>query len=103
MSAEVQRELATKAALEWIAEYTTIEVDPKSEDITSLPASAQLFVQKYAEILTRKTGVTSQSIEGLSLSYGSTDSSTLIWQLAQTLLQGYMKSQVRVFPAKRRW
>lgn len=97
-------ELVRKAALEWLDEYTTLDIDPESpEAYTSLPARAQLFVEKYTELLTRRTGVASQSIEGLSQSFGSTDSSTLIWQLANTLLQRDLKSQVRVFPAVRRW
>lgn len=104
MSTNALHDLTRKAALEWIAEYTTIPVDlADPEAYNSLPARAQLFVQKYSEILTRKTGVASQSIEGLSQSFGSTDSGALLWQVAATLLQNDLKSQVRVFPAKRRW
>lgn len=101
---DAQREVVTMAALEWLAEYTTLTVrldDP--EAYASLPARAQLFVQKYTELLMRNTGVTSQSIEGLSQSFASADSSTLILQLANTLLQKDLKSQVTVYPAKRRW
>ncbi len=98
------KELVRKAALEWLAEYTTLNIDLSSpEAYTSLPSRAQLFVEKYTELLTRKTGVASQSIEGLSQSFASTDSSTIIWQLANTLLRGDLKSQVTVFPAVRRW
>ena len=51
----------------------------------------------------RKSGLVSQSIEGMSMSLGS-DSSFAgnIWQLANGLLGGYI-SQVRVFPARKKW
>lgn len=102
---DAQREVVTMAALEWLAEYTTLTVrldDP--EAYASLPARAQLFVQKYTELLMRNTGVTSQSIEGLSQTFASADNCTaLIWQLANTLLQKDLKSRVTVYPAKRRW
>ena len=98
--------LVRKAALEWLAEYTTLEInlaDPEAAYV-SLPARAQLFVEKYTELLTRKTGVASQSIEGLSQTFASADNSAaLIWQLANTLLRKDLKSQVTVFPAVRRW
>ena len=100
---DVQMDLVTRAAFEWLAEYTTIDVDPKNPDIESLPARAQLFVEKYGEVLTMKSGVTSESLGGMSQSFGSTDSSTLLWQIATSLLRGDLKSQVKFYPAKRRW
>lgn len=97
--------LRAEAALEWIAEHTTITFDKMDADsIKSIPACAKLFIVKFCETMRIKAGVTSQSIEGLSQSFDATEStSTLIWSLANSLLQGYLKSQVRVFPAKRRW
>ena len=100
----VQNEIITKAAVEWLAENTTLPVDVSKPEITMLPARAQLFVQKYGELMQRTTGVTSQSIEGLSMSFdASGDVGTSIWAIANALLKGDLKSQVRVFPAKRRW
>ena len=105
MACNVQREIIVKAALEWVAEHTTIPVnldDP--EVLVQLPARVQLFVQKYSELMERTAGMTSQSIEGLSMSFDANgDVNTSIWALANALLRGDMKSQVRVFPAKRRW
>ena len=95
--------LKATAALEWLKENTTLNFnvdDP--ETVKALPATAKLFVGKYAEVLSLKAGVASQSIEGLSLSFNTTDKSTMLWELANTLLGGYLR-QVRVFPAKRRW
>lgn len=95
--------LKATAALEWIAQNTTLEANPEDpESIKALPATAKLFVGKYSEVISLKPGVSSQSIEGLSLSFSTTDKGTMLWELANTLLGAYLR-QVRVFPAKRRW
>lgn len=96
--------LRARAALEWMKEHTILEFDP--EDVASLvalPACAKLFVVKYSEILGQREGVASQSIEGLSQSFHQTGKEAALWQLAHALLGPYLKSQVRVFPARRRW
>lgn len=91
------------AALEWISANTSLEVDPEDpESIGKLPATAKLFVGKYAEVMSLRAGVSSQSIEGLSMSYDTTDKGAMLWQLASALLGKYLR-QGRVFPAKRRW
>lgn len=97
--------LRAEAALDWMKQYTTLQFDVSdAETISALPATAKLFVVKYGEVMQRKTGVTSQSIEGLSMSFDASDDGTaMIWALANTLLSGYLKSQVRVTPARRRW
>lgn len=94
--------LRANAAVDWINENTTLAVED-ADTLNKLPASAKLFVCKFVEAMGSRTGVQSQSIEGLSMTFASADKSTLIWQLAHTLLGGYMKSQVQFFPAKRRW
>lgn len=97
--------LHAEAALDWMMENTTLQIDKAdAASIAALPASAKLFVVKFSEAMKRRAGVTSQSIEGMSMSFdASEDASTSIWALAKTLLLGHLKSQVRVFPAKRRW
>lgn len=96
--------LQAEAALDWMLEHTTLEFSKEdAESIKALPACAKLFVVKYSEALSLREGVASQSIEGLSMSFSATDKSSLLWQLANSLLDGYLKSQVRVFPARRRW
>lgn len=90
--------LKANAALEWLTENTTLEVEP----IEKLPASAKLFVGKYVEIMSLNTGVSSQSIEGLSMSFATTDKGAMLWHLAQSLLGHYLR-QVKFYPAKRRW
>lgn len=98
-------DLMTRSALEWLSENTTIPVDLNDPDATiSLPARAQLFVQKFVALMKRSPGVTSQSIEGLSQSFDAgSDVNASIWALARALLQGDLKSQVKVTPARRRW
>lgn len=95
--------LKANAALEWIVENTTLKVSLEdTKSVEALPASAKLFVCKYMEVVGIKPGVSSQSIEGLSMSFDTTDKSALLWQLASGLLGQYLR-QVRVYPAKRRW
>ena len=95
-------DLITRSALEWLSENTTIPVDLNDPGATiSLPARAQLFVQKYAQLMNRSPGVISQR---MSQSFdASGDVNTNIWALARALLMGDLKSQVKVTPAKRRW
>lgn len=97
--------LHAEAALDWMKENTTLQFyKADAASIEALPACAKMFIVKFSETMRIKAGVTSQSIEGLSQSFdASKDTDTLIWAHARSLLQGYMKSQVRVFPAKRRW
>lgn len=97
--------LFAEAALEWMQEHTTLHIDKAdAAAIEALPACAKLFVVKYTEAITHRAGVTSQSIEGMSMSFDASENATsLIWGLANTLLRGYLKSQVRVTPARRRW
>lgn len=97
--------LYAEAALDWMQEHTTVKFDKADAvSLAELPASAKVFVVKYSEIITRRAGVTSQSIEGLSQSFdASENTNSLIWGLANNLLGAYLKSQVRVTPARRRW
>ena len=93
--------LQVNAALEFIEENTTIEV---VEDVASLPSCVKLFIVKYIEISNMRTGVTSESIEGLSQSFASGGNSTsLIWDIAYDLLGAYVKSPVRFVCAERKW
>ena len=85
-------------------EHTTLSIDTEDvESIKALPSCAKLFVVKFCEAFKPREGVASQSIEGMSQSFATTDKSTLIWQLANTLLGDHLRSGVRVHTAKRRW
>ena len=96
--------LEAEAAFDWMSEHTTLEFEKGNvETISALPACAKLFVVKFCEAMRINMGVASQSIEGLSITFRDADRNALLWQLANTLLGSYIKSQVRVIPARRRW
>lgn len=96
--------LRAEAALDWMKENTTLQFDKAdAASIEALPACAKLFVEQYSDIIKQPVGVASQSIEGLSMSFDTTEKSTMLWQIARNLLGPYLKSQVHVYPAKRRW
>lgn len=92
-------ELMGNAAIEWLQDNTTID----TSDITMLSASAKLFIRKFAEINGLNSGVSSESIEGMSQSYNQTKKEDMIWDLANSLLSGNLKSRVRFVTAQRKW
>lgn len=91
--------VTVNAALEWLAENTTIE----TEDLENLPSCAKLFMIKYAEISNVRTGVQSESIEGLSQSFSQSSNENLLWDTANALLSGYLKSRVRFVSAQQKF
>lgn len=100
----VSNELIGNAALEFLAQNTTLTVD--FEDVSTLealPFSAKLFISRYDEVVSASSVVASESIEGLSQSFNTGDKSNMIWDLANTLLSGYLKSRITFVQAKRRW
>lgn len=95
--------LVVNSAFDWLKENTVLEID--TEDIESLrilPPVVKLFVLKFLDVMSLSTGVTSESIDTLSHSFEA-DKTALIRQYANELLAGYLKSQVKVVPAKRKW
>lgn len=100
----VSNVLTGNAALEFISENTSLTVDFENiETIKALPFSAKLFISKYDEVISTSSVVASESIEGLSQSFNTGDKSSMIWDLANSLLGGYIKSRVRFVSAKSRW
>lgn len=96
--------LFTEAALEWVLENTTLQFDyNKEDDLAALPAPVKIFVVKYNEIMGNDSTVASESIEGLSQSFKSTDISTLLWDCAEQLLGKWLKGTVKFVAAQRRW
>lgn len=91
--------LIVESGIDWLKVNTTIDTD----DIEALPACARLFLVKFFDCNMLTAGVVSESIEGLSQSFDSTDKSALIWQFAEELLYPYLKSRVRFVQATRRW
>ena len=91
--------LFINAALEFIEDNTTIDIS----DIENIPSRVKLFVLKYLEITNMRVGVTSESIEGLSQSFGDGNQLALIWDIANELLANDMKSRIRFVAAERKW
>jgi hypothetical protein len=91
-------EVIRSAAIAWIEQNTTFDVS-----IDPLPATVEMFIEKYGEIMGLRAGVSSESISGLSQSFNG-DSILLLKQYAQELIgYEYMKSDVQFIPSEKRW
>lgn len=97
--------LMAQCAVEWLSEHTTLSIDTQDvESLKRLPACAKLFIYKYTEVSDRSTGVTSESIGGMSQSFDTSNSGlSMIWDLAEELLSPYLKPRSSFIPAKRKW
>lgn len=95
--------LTVNSAFDWLKENTTLDVDIDNvESLKALPPVAKLFVLKFLDVMSMGTGIASEAIDSLSHSFEA-NKSALLWQYAQELLGGYLKSQVKAIPAKKRW
>ena len=93
-------ELTGNAAIEWLADNTTVD----TTDITKLSASAKLFITKYAEINSKQSGVASESIEGLSQSFVTTNKESMIFDEAISILGARkLKCNAKFYPAQSKW
>ena len=100
----VSSELIGNAALEYIAENTTLTVNLDDvETLKALPFSAKLFVSKYDEVISTSSVVASESIEGLSQTFKTGDKSDMLSDLLNTYLSSYLKGKIQFVPATRRW
>lgn len=62
--------LTVESGLEWLAANTILEIDMENmESIKALPSRAKLFLLRFLEVSSQGTGITSESIGGLSLRY----------------------------------
>lgn len=98
--------LYIEAAIDWVNKNTKLNID-KADLVTSvaaLPAGAKLFLCRYYDVMsTGGTGVSSESIGGMSQSFTTDSKKTLLWQLASELLDGYLLGQVRSVPNVSKW
>ena len=100
----ISDEIIANAALEYIAENTTLTVDLNDvATLEALPFTAKAFISKYEEAVSASSVVASESIEGLSQSYKTGDKTNLIWDLANSLLGNYLKGRIQFISAKNRW
>lgn len=96
--------LICESGLDWVKENTNLEFDVNNdEDLKALPSCVRLFLVKFFDIQMLSVGVVSESIEGLSQSFDTSDKSAMIWQFAEELLYPYLKSRVRFVTAQRKW
>lgn len=100
----ISNELYGNAALEFLKNNTTLTVDLENvTTLTALPFSAKLFITQYEEVVSASSVVASESIEGLSQSFKTGDKASLIWDLADSLLNVYLKGRIGFIPATKRW
>lgn len=101
---EVNR-LYAGAAIDWINKHTTLVVDKKSivDSVAALPDGAKLFICRYCDILSTDGNVTSESIGGMSQSFGTLTKTQQLWQLASELMGDYLIGQVRSIGNVSKW
>lgn len=91
--------LAVESALEYVKANTNLNFDLIDIDsIKTLPSCVKLFVVKYNELIRQETGVTSESIAGMSQSFETGDKNTLLYGLLNSLCGQYMTSQFECVP-----
>lgn len=96
--------MMVESALIWLQDNTTLEFDINSnEDLQGLKGNVRLFINKYLEVMGRDSSVSSESINGLSQTFNTSQkASELLWQYADELL-GDMVCRVKFYPAERYW
>ncbi len=103
---EIEDILSANTAVEWLNDNTKLKID--LEDVKALkdiPNAAKLFIVKFAVINSTEQNslVTSESIAGMSQSFRTDSSNTLVWELANQLLSKYLKSNLKVMPNESKW
>ena len=97
--------LYVDAAIEWVNEYTTLEIskDNLQSDVEKLPTGAKLFICRYYEIMSSDNTVASESIGGMSQTFNSNSKTSLLYELARELIGKYLKGQVQSVPNVSKW
>lgn len=96
--------LVIESGLDWVKANTTLEFNVNDdESLRALPSAVKLFLIKFFDLQMIGVGIASESIEGLSQSFRSESTDTLLWQYAEELLSPYLSSKVRFVSAKKRW
>ena len=96
--------LIVESGLDWVKHNTTLKFDiDKDEDLEALPSTVRLFLTKFFDVQMLGTGISSESIEGLSQSFDTSDKAAMIWQFAEELLAPYLISRVKFVAAQSKW
>ena len=103
--ADVAKRLYTGAAIDWLNKHTTLVIDKQNfvKSVAALPDGAKLFILRYCEVMVKDGNVTSESIGGMSQSFGTASKAQQLWQLAFDLISGYLKSQVQSVSNVSKW
>lgn len=103
-ASEINR-LYVGAAIDWLNNHTTLEIDKNNlqESVEALPDGAKLFVCRYCDVMSTDGNVTSESIGGMSQSFGTASKAAQLWNIASELLGDYLKSQVSSVPNVSKW
>ncbi|MDO5397059.1 MAG: hypothetical protein Q4G33_03935 [bacterium] len=85
--------LTVESALEYVRANTNLEFDLNDIDsIKALPSCVKLFVVKYNELISRETGIASESIAGMSQSFETGDKDALLYSLLSSLCGQYVNA-----------
>ena len=93
------------AAIDWVNTHTTLVIDKETlpESVAALPDGAKLFLCRYCDIMSADGNVVSESIGGMSQSFGTTSKTGLLYQLASELIGDYLKGQVHSVGNVSKW
>lgn len=101
---EINR-LYAGAAIDWINSHTRLVVDKSNllDSVAALPDGAKLFICAYCEIMQTDGNVVSESIGGMSQSFGNTSKYKQLWDKATELMGEYLTSQIKSVPNVSKW
>lgn len=93
------------AAIDWLIANTTLTIDKDNlqDSIAALPDGAKLFICTYCDVMSADSNVTSESIGGMSQTFGTANKATLLYQSATELLGAYLKGMVRSIGNVSKW
>lgn len=101
----VANRLYVGAAIDWVNNHTTLVIDKANlkDSVAALPDGVKLFICRYCDVMSTDGNVTSESIGGMSQSFGTATKAQQLWQLASELMGEYLKGQVRSVPNVSKW
>ena len=93
------------AAVDWVNDHTTLVIDKDNlkDSVAALPDGAKLFLCRYYEVMSTDGNVTSESIGGMSQSFGTASKAAQLYQLASELMGKYLKGQISCVPNVSKW
>ena len=96
--------LLVESAFHWVNDNTVLSIAYNDDQaLNELTPNVKLFVLKYFDVMSLDGAVSSESIEGLSQSFSTSNKSDLLWQYAYELFGDKLKSQMTFTTAKSRW